>query len=198
MTSETESPATLKRIQELRKEGHSLRKMADMLQSEGFPPPGRAKKWNHMGVQWCLSQLDRQVTTTPAEPPTPPTLKVYVHGPYTTTDRRLWDFLLHTVWAELDKPVDHTLPLERALDAIRAVKGRPNREHLSEALDRLAGTRVKLEGKIDRHQLTVMTPLLAAALTEDTLSFHFPPPLVKLVKNPQQYARLQALLEGKR
>ena len=166
---------------------------------------------SHRVCNGVCSQLDaklrpgrgrpgHQATTPakPAEPPAPPTLKVYVHGPYTTTDRRLWDFLLHTVWAELDKPVDHTLPLERALDAIRAVKGRPNREHLCEALDRLAGTRVKLEGKIDRHHLTVMTPLLAAALTEDTLSFHFPPPLVKLVKNPQQYARLQALLEGKK
>lgn len=205
MPTRKPSPSTLKRLTELRTAGQSLRKTAETLQEEGFPPPFTWKKWHHSAVRWCLDQdaaPPAAKPATPAQPSTPaaepPTLTVKVHGPYTPTDRLLWDFLLHAVWAKLDKQADHTLSLERGLDALRAVKGRPNREHLWEALDRLAASRVKLEGTLDRHQLTITTPLLAAVLTENTVSFHFPPPLVKLVKNPQQYTRLQALLEGKR
>ena len=43
-----------------------------------------------------------------------------------------------------------------------------------------------------------MTALLAAALTEHPLSFQFPAALVKLVKIPQQFARLEAVLDEKR
>lgn len=197
MPTRKPSPSTLKRLTELRAAGQSLRKTAETLHEEGFPPPSTWKKWHHSAVRWCL---DQEAGPPPAKPPAPgpPTLTVKVHGPYTPTDRLLWDFLLHAVWSKLDEETDHTLSLERGLDALRAVKGRPDREHLWEALDRLAASRVKLEGTLDRHQLTITTPLLAAVLTENTVWFHFPPPLVKLVKNPQQYTRLQALLEGKR
>lgn len=184
--------ATIKRAGELRDKGLPLRRIAEILEAEGYPPAGNRSKWHHAGVRWCLDRLDREKASTP------PTLTVKVHGPYTRTDSLLWDFLLHTVWSTLEKEADHTLPLERGLDALRAVKGRPDREHLWEALDRLVASRVKLEGTLDRHQLTISTPLLAAVLTENTVSFHFPPPLVKLVKNPQQYTRLQALLVGNR
>ena len=184
--------ATITRAGELRDKGLPLRRIAEILEAEGYPPAGNRSKWHHAGVRWCLDRLDREKASAP------PTLTVTVHGPYTRTDSLLWDFLLHTVWSKLDTETDHTLPLERGLDALRAVKGRPDREHLWDALDRLAASRVKLEGTLDRHQLTITTPLLAAVLTEDTVSFHFPPPLVKLVKNPQQYTRLQALLGGSR
>ena len=40
--------------------------------------------------------------------------------------------------------------------------------------------------------------LRSARISENTLSFHFSPLLVKLLLNHQQYTRLQALLEGKR
>ena len=205
MPAKEPAPSTVKRLTELRAAGQSLRKTAETLHEEGFPPPRGWKKWHHSAVRWCLDQEAGPPTAKPTASawPSPPaagpaTLTVKVHGPYTRTDSLLWDFLLHTVWSTLDKEADHTLPLERGLDALRAVKGRPDREHLWEALDRLAASRVKLEGTLDRHQLTITTSLLAAVLTEDTVSFHFPPPLVKLVKNPQHYTRLHALLIGNR
>ena len=54
MPDDTKLAATLQRVQVLRAEGHSLRKMADLLHSQGVAPVGRAKKWNYMGVRWCL------------------------------------------------------------------------------------------------------------------------------------------------
>ncbi len=75
MDTNTRLLPALQRVQELRAEGKSLRKMVDILQSEGVPlPPGRYKKWNHMGVQWCVNQLDPAPAPDypPPRPPAPP------------------------------------------------------------------------------------------------------------------------------
>ena len=175
MLAKDPASATLQRLKELRIARHSLRKTAATLQEEGLAPPPGWKKWHHSTMR-----------------------TVQVHGPYTPTGRLLWDFLPHTVWAALDQEADHALPLERGLDALRAMKGCPERERLWEAPARLAASRVTLEGTLDRHRLIIPTPLLAAVLTENTVSFHFPPPLVKLLKNPRQYTRLQAIPGGNR
>ena len=72
MDTNTRLLPALQRVQELRAEGKSLRKMVDILQSEGVPlPPGRYKKWNHMGVQWCVNQLD-PAPAPDSPPPRPP------------------------------------------------------------------------------------------------------------------------------
>jgi len=53
--SEPRAP-TLRRVRELRAQGHSLRQIAALLQAEGIPPPGRRRTWTHTAVRWCLSQ----------------------------------------------------------------------------------------------------------------------------------------------
>ena len=228
METSTQLSPALQRVQELRAEGKSLRKMVDILQSEGVPlPPGRYKKWNHMGVQWCVHQLTRSpapdnpapsspvpaiaAVPAPAEvdpppaasPPEPPPkprhrlLKVKIQGPWIDTDSLLWDFLIHQVWSELTEKPEHTMPIQEALNGLRLTRRRRDREHLSEALDRLAASRVKLEGQLDNQLLSISTPLLSAALTAENLSFQFPMALIKLVRNPQQYIRLKELLAAK-
>ena len=75
MDTSTQLRPALQRVQELRAEGKSLRKMLDILQNEAVPlPPGRHKKWNHMTVQWCVKQLDDPPfpTPPPALPTSPP------------------------------------------------------------------------------------------------------------------------------
>ena len=228
METSTQLSPALQRVQELRAEGKSLRKMVAILQSEGVPlPPGRYKKWNHMGVQWCVHQLTRSpapdnpapsspvpaiaAVPAPAEvdpppaasPPEPPPkprhrlLKVKIQGPWIDTDSLLWDFLIHQVWSELTEKPEHTMPIQEALNGLRLTRRRRDREHLSEALDRLAASRVKLEGQLDNQLLSISTPLLSAALTAENLSFQFPMALIKLVRNPQQYIRLKELLAAK-
>ena len=72
MDTNTPFIPALQRVQELRAEGKSLRKMVDILQSEGVPlPPGRYKKWNHMGVQWCVQQLTRSPAPDNPAPSSP-------------------------------------------------------------------------------------------------------------------------------
>ena len=193
--------------------------MVAILQSEGVPlPPGRYKKWNHMGVQWCVQQLTRspapsiaavpapaEVDPPPAASPSEPSpqprptrrLKVKIQGPWIDTDSLLWEFLLHEVWDELTEKTDHTIPLKEALHGLRLTRRRRDRDNLGEALDRLAASRVKLEGQRNHQLLTISTPLLSAVLTEEHLSFQFPTTLIKLVRDPQQYIRLKELFAVK-
>ena len=189
MSADKNLLAALDRVQELQAEGHSLRKIAEILDGENLLPPGNRTKWHHAAVRWCLEEIQRR---------NPPFLKIEVHGPYTAADRRLWGFLLHRAWPELEKKTAHKLPLPTVLDALRAGKGRVERKQLWEALLRLTATYVAWDGKLGQRHRSVCVSLLSATLTEDTLSFHFSPDLLQLLTNHEQYARLQTVLEGRR
>ena len=199
---------TLQRIHELREEGKSLRRIADILTAEGVPlPPGRYKKWNQMGVRACLQELEALTgPAPPADPPPapalppapqpPPTarLTVKIQGPWIATDSLLWEFLLQKVWADLRKKPEHTIRLKEAVLGLRLTRRRQDQAHLWEALDRLAASRVVWHGQLDEARLSIVTPLISAWSLGASLSFAFPPALVKLLENPEQYGRLKELL----
>ena len=50
---------------------------------------------------------------------------------------------------------------------------------------------------VAHHPVAISSPLLSAVLTHNALSFHFPPALVKLLKNPQRYTRFRTLFAVK-
>ena len=226
MKTETRLSPALERALELREERKSHRRIAEILEAEGVPlPPGRAKKWNHTAVGQLFQQFDARSpapspppappiaavpppaevdpppAASPAEPPPKPPvtrrLKVKIQGPWIDTDSLLWEFLIHQVWDELTEKTDHTIPLQDALSGLRLSPARRDREHLWEALDRLANSRVKLEGSRDKQLLSISTPLLSSVLTSETLSFQFPTALIKLVKIPREYIRLKELFGAK-
>ena len=124
-------------------------------------------------------------------------MKVKIQGPWIHTDSLLWEFLIHQVWDELTEKTDHTMPIQEALNALPLLRRRRDPEHLWEALDRLAASRVKLEDELGSQMLAISTPLLSVILTEENLSFQFPTTLIKMVKNPQQYIRLKELFAVK-
>jgi len=203
------SPA-LHRIRELRAEGKSQRAMSDILEAEGVPlPPGRMKKWNHVGVQACLQQLeeweakqDRAPRPAPA-PPSPPAaapakMEVQIHGPWIKHDGVLWEFLLHRVWDDLEKARSHTLPLKDALPGLRPPSGPRDRAALCAALDRLARSCVVIDGESGPLRVNLTAALIAAATSETVVNYQFPAPLLRLVKLPQQYVQLQELLAAKK
>ena len=201
MDADANLPATLNRIQELRKSRQSLRKMAEILEREGFSPPGRAKKWNHMGVQWCIAQLDPPAKAKQAPDSAPPaSLKIEVYGPYTASDLSLWTFLLNQVGDELTVNTEHTLPLPVVYHALKVGKGSPTRRHLWEALQRLASTRVFWDGKLGQRWTSIATHLLTGRVINDenVLVFEYTSSLVKLLRTRKQRARLQLLLESKK
>lgn len=199
--------AALPRIRELKAEGRSLREIADQLQKEGVPPPPRGRQWHHKAVDRILAraatrpeEVPPPVSSAPTPPPSPHSpaqLKVQIHGPWIRTDGLLWEFLLHQVWDDLDQKPDHTLPIKEGVKGLRRAERRRDREHLCDALARLSRSGVVLDGADGPRLLTVTTPLISAACTEDILHFQFPTALLTLVKNPQQYVQLQELLAAK-
>ena len=205
------SPA-LQRVHELREEGKSQRVIAEILEAEGVPlPPGRSKKWNQPGVRACLQQLEAlsappsptpapSAPAPPEPPPQPPPaarLHVKIHGPWIATDYLLWEFLLQKVWADLLTNSEHTIPLTAAMRGLRLTPRRQDQEHLWDALDRLAASRVVWQGQLDEARLSIVAPLISAWVLGASLSFAFSPALVKLLHNPEQYVRLKELFGAK-
>ena len=74
MDTDTPLKPYLRRVQELRSEGLSLRKMVAVLEEEAAPLPPHSAKWNHMTVQSCVKELQPPVSAPlpPAAPPDSP------------------------------------------------------------------------------------------------------------------------------
>ena len=224
MKTETPLSPALERALELREERKSHRVIAEILEAEGVPlPPGRAKKWNHTTVGQLFQQLEATAPLPPPAPPitpvpgpaevdtmpqpidpnTPPeavpphSLTVKILGPWTHADSLFWDYLFRSAWEKIDQKTDHTLPLEDAIDNLLTITHRADAEHLWETVDRLAASRVKVESMVAHHPVAISTSLLSAVLTHNAVSFHFPPALVKLLKNPQRYTRFRTLFAVK-
>lgn len=193
--------APLDRIRALKAEGLSLRQIAEQLQQDGVPPPGRSSRWHHNAVDRLLARAGARPEEAPTPPPSPtpqpsPTARLHVkiHGPWIATDSLLWEFLLQKVGADLLTQSEHTIPLTEAVRGLRLPPGRQDQEHLWDALDRLAASRVVWQGQLDDTRLSIVAPLLSAWLIDARLSFAFSPALVKLLKDPGQYGRLKELL----
>ena len=211
-TDRLPSPA-LQRIRELQEQGHNQRDIAQILESEGIPPPARSKTWNQSAVRLLLQPLDAPAPPIdppppsglpqPIDPNTPPeavpphSLTVKILGPWTHADSLFWDYLFRSAWEKIDQKTDHTLPLEDAIENLRTITHRADAEHLWETVDRLAASRVKVESMVANHPVSISSPLLSAVLTHNAVSFHFPPALVKLLKNPQRYTRFRTLFAVK-
>ena len=77
--------AVLPRIRDLEAAGLSLRQIAEQLQTDGFPTPGRRGRWSYMAVQRIL---DRAGNPAPggaaAAPKTQPPVTITVNGPVQT------------------------------------------------------------------------------------------------------------------
>ena len=78
------------------------------------------------GDPWVPSPAD------PATVPVPlPVIIVSVNGPYTERDRKLWTFLLHAVWDQLDERAIHAIPVSEINSVFRELGG----EHDSKWID---------------------------------------------------------------
>ena len=226
MSEKIDHNPTFARIQELHNAGKSLREIAEILESEGFPQIGKREKWNHSAVNWCLNQRAGRPAKTPASapasapkppsaPPSPPQAAppaepppapapaavpkpapksdtIDVHGPYTVEDRRLHSLLLRLATPDLDPAAIHQMSVSSVLDALGV-----DQEQLTAALDRLICTSIKWVC-LRPPGLIVWAPLLASAtLSGNFLTFHFAPPLIKLLRNTKEYRRIQIVLEEK-
>lgn len=143
------------------------------------------------GNPWVPSPDD------PATIPVPlPVIIVSVDGPYTEQDRKLWTFLLHTVWDDLEDRVIHEIPIREISSVFRGLHSRHHTDWIWESAERLADTKVKwIRTEGDRRYKGV-GHLFSAETDEEQrengiLRFNFPPLLVPILKDPRRFARLR-------
>lgn len=143
------------------------------------------------GSAWVVS--DEDPATVPVAVPI---ILKKIEGPYTERDRKLWTFLLHTVWDELDDKIIHELSVFEINRLFRELGGQHSTAWIWEYAERLAKTHVEWERVEGDDRYRGISSLFGAEVTIETkqkgvLRFHFPPLLLPILKDPRRFARLR-------
>ncbi len=144
------------------------------------------------GSPWVISDDDPATVPVPLQ-----TVIVKVDGPYTERDRKLWVFLLHTVFDELGEKTIHTLPVREINAMFRELGGDHSTKWLWESAKRLAKTTVEWEttfedGRFDQGISSMFGANISKKARQmGTLTFNFPPLLIPIIKQPTRFARLR-------
>lgn len=143
------------------------------------------------GSAWVVS--DEDPATVPVAVPI---ILKKIEGPYTERDRKLWTFLLHTVWEELDDKIIHELSVAEINRLFRELGGQHSAAWIWESAERLAKTHVEWERVQGDDRYRGISSLFGAEVTIETmergiLRFHFPPLLLPILKDPRRFARLR-------
>ena len=143
------------------------------------------------GDPWAPSPED------PATVPVPlPVIVVSVEGPYTERDRKLWTFLLHAVWDDLEAGSVHAMNVNEINRLFRDLGGEHDSKWIWESAERLTRTIVEwryTEGDTRYQGIASMFSAVLSKKTQTTgvLHFNFPPLLIPILKDPRRFARLR-------
>ena len=143
------------------------------------------------GDPWVPSPAD------PATVPVPlPVIIVSVNGPYTERDRKLWTFLLHAVWDQLDERAIHAIPVSEINSVFRELGGEHDSKWIWESATRLTETIVKWHYTEGDTRYDGIAALFSAQISrnnrkEGILRFQFPGLLIPIFKDPRRFSRLR-------
>ena len=153
------------------------------------------KQLKPTGNLWMIEEMNSQEVTVPI--PTP-VIMVKVEGAFKERERKLWTFLIHAVWDDLETKRIHELPVSEVAQIFRKLGGDRAKSWLWDSVQSLSETKVTFEGvKGDVRYKGISRLISAVILTEDesrkkeTLQFEFPAALINIIKEPYQYARLR-------
>lgn len=143
------------------------------------------------GSPWLNNPKDPATVPVPLQ-----VVMVKIDGPYTERDRKLWIFLLHAVWDELETRQIHELNVADINRIFREAGGDHNAAWIWESAKRLAKTTVEWEYTLGDERLQGISSIFGAVLSRPArqagkLSFNFPPLLIPVIKQPQRFARLR-------
>ena len=126
-----------------------------------------------------------------------------VTGPYTAKDRKLWPVLLHHAWQDDESlSKEHHIPISRIVHLFAEHGNDNSARWIWESAKRLSKTHIEWVN-IEHNKKKAMgfSVLLASAIIEKneatdlfTLSYTIPEPLSRLLKDPEQYGRIQTQL----
>ena len=143
------------------------------------------------GDPWVPSPAD------PATVPVPlPVIIVSVNGPYTERDRKLWTFLLHAVWDQLDERAVHAIPVSEINSVFRELGGEHDSKWIWESATRLTETIVKWHYTEGDTRYDGIAALFSAQISRNNrkagiLRFQFPGLLIPIFKDPRRFSRLR-------
>jgi hypothetical protein len=144
------------------------------------------------GNPWLPSKDD------PATVPLPlPLVIVKIQGPFTEKDRKLWTFLVHAVWDELETTRIHELSVYKINQVFRECGGDHNTKWIWESAKRLMRTIVEWEQLDGDERYQGIAVLLSYAFTHKQarqsgmLRFEFPAGIIPILKDPRRFARLR-------
>jgi len=143
------------------------------------------------GDPWVPSPAD------PATVPVPlPVIIVSVNGPYTERDRKLWTFLLHAVWDQLDERAVHAILVSEINSVFRELGGEHDSKWIWESATRLTETIVKWHYTEGDTRYDGIAALFSAQISrnnrkEGILRFQFPGLLIPIFKDPRRFSRLR-------
>jgi hypothetical protein len=125
-----------------------------------------------------------------------PLIIVSVEGPYTERDRKLWTFLLHAFWDELDEKAIHEISVAEINRVFRNLGGEHGTQWIWESAERLTRTIVQWRYTEGDTRYKGISALFGAVLGEEArsaglLRFHLPPLLIPILKDPRRFARLR-------
>lgn len=143
------------------------------------------------GNPWILSLGD------PATVPVPlPVILVSVEGPYTERDRKLWTFLLHAVWHELEPGAIHHITVSEIGRVFRELGGEHDTKWIWESAKRLTKTVIEWRYTEGDKRYDGIAGLFSAVLSKSArdsgvLQFQFPGLLIPVLRDPRRFARLR-------
>ena len=124
----------------------------------------------------------------------------HISGPFRERERKLWTFLVHAVWDELESKQIHELPMKDISRVFRQLGGDHNNSWLREYLTSIAETTIRFEAEDSTKKIWMVSSLLSAAVIvegkgklqgTDVLQFSFPPQLVQALKERERFTRLR-------
>lgn len=122
---------------------------------------------------------------------------VKVHGDYTERDRKLYAFLVHAVWDELETTRIHELSVAEINKVFRELGGDFSPQWIWESATRLNKTSIEWEERADGRLSQGIASLLSYARTDKEardngyLRFEIPAGLIEVFKYPGRFARLR-------
>ncbi len=121
-----------------------------------------------------------------------------ITGQFRERERKLWTFLIHAVWDDLDKNVIHEIPVIKVSKLFREIGGDHNSKWLKEYLYSIAQTTMIFEGQNENHTVWRTTNLISSAdiikdkiTGEEILSFEIPKKMVIMLKERYRFTRLR-------
>jgi hypothetical protein len=122
---------------------------------------------------------------------------VKVHGDYTERDRKLYAFLVHAVWDDLETIRIHGLSVAEINKVFRELGGDNNLDWIWESATRLNKTSIEWEERADGRLSKGIASLLSYARTDKKaqesgyLQFEIPVGLIQVFKAPGRFARVR-------